>query len=169
MGCRSNDVHPTLLLKPCHVMVTWSNPKNEKNHHPKTHPVMKVLQVVSFLEFWPLRYWYDWMKLSKRRPIWAWLLIPTVGPGPSIVKKYPSHYSELFLSLNWYDFSVSAKWGICIKDHWPYVNQDQDAKPQSGASSLTKAPNQDIKDMDVLCTLKIKIESQNSELWSTRD
>ena len=94
--------------------------------------------IVSFPEFWPLQYWHNWMKLSKQRPIWAWLLIPTVGPGPSTIKKYPSHYSELFLSLNWYDFSVSAKWGICIKDHWPYVNQDQDAKPQSGASSLTK-------------------------------
>ena len=27
-----------------------------------------------------------------------------------------------------------------------------------------KAPNQDLKDMDVLCTLKIKIENQNSEM-----
>ena len=26
-----------------------------------------------------------------------------------------------------------------------------------------KAPNQDLKDMDVLCTFKIKIESQNLE------
>ena len=33
----------------------------------------------------------------------------------------------------------------------------------------SKAPNQDFKDMDVLCTLKIKIESQNSEYWRTKD
>ena len=32
-----------------------------------------------------------------------------------------------------------------------------------------KAQNQDLKDMDVLCTLKIKIESQNSEYGCTKD
>ena len=103
----------------------------------------------------------------------------------------------------------------CIKDQWPYPNQDQDAKPylwtsnphQSPASELkghgcslhlrnqvrepkfgswmyqrpviisksrfkmsnpiqdptasSKAPNQDLEDMDFLCTFNIKIESQN--------
>ena len=121
-----------------------------------------------------------------------------------------------------------------IKDQWPYPNQDQDAIPQSGTSSIlqgpkikidshnsdhmnqtlltpkwglkghgcslhlqnqdrepifktkvyqktsdhvqikikmskpsqeptvsSKAPNEDLKDIDGLCTLKIKIESQN--------
>ena len=102
-----------------------------------------------------------------------------------------------------------------IKDQWPYPNQDQDAKSQSGTSHILqsphsglkghgcswhlqnkdrqhkiqnrgvsrtsdhiqirikmpnssqkppkspKAPNQDLKDLDVLCTFKIKIESQN--------
>ena len=33
----------------------------------------------------------------------------------------------------------------------------------------SKAPNQDLKDMDVLCTLKIKIESQKSEYGCTKD
>ena len=28
-------------------------------------------------------------------------------------------------------------------------------------SASSKAPNEDLKDMDVLCTFKIKIESQN--------
>merc|ERR1712081_169509 len=32
-----------------------------------------------------------------------------------------------------------------------------------------KAPNQDLKDMDVLCTFKIKIESQNSEYGCIKD
>ena len=120
IGCRSNDVQLTLLLKPCHVMVTGSNPKNGKNHHPKTHPVMKVLQVVSFLEFWPLQYWHDWMKLSKRRPIWAWLLIPTPStstnpstaptPAPSeSIHLTILNCSELLLSFNWSDFSVSTE------------------------------------------------------------
>ena len=33
----------------------------------------------------------------------------------------------------------------------------------------SKAPKEDLKDMDVLCTLKIKIESQNSEQEYTKD
>ena len=28
----------------------------------------------------------------------------------------------------------------CIKDQWPYPNQDQDAKPQSGTSSIIQSP-----------------------------
>ena len=31
-------------------------------------------------------------------------------------------------------------WGNCIKDHWPYPNQDRDAKPQSGTYSLHQSP-----------------------------
>ena len=33
----------------------------------------------------------------------------------------------------------------------------------------SKAPNQDLKDMDVLCTFKIKIESQNLEHGFIKD
>ena len=44
---------------------------------------------------------------------------------------------------------------IQIKDKMPNPSQEQPAS--------SKAPNQDLKDMDVLCTFKIKIESQNSE------
>ena len=35
--------------------------------------------------------------------------------------------------------------------------------PSQEPPAPTKAPNQDLKDMDVLCTFKIKIESQNLE------
>ena len=48
-----------------------------------------------------------------------------------------------------------------INDQWPYTNQDQDAKTQSGTSSILQAPSQDLEDMDVLYTFQIKIESQN--------
>jgi len=40
-----------------------------------------------------------------------------------------------------------------------YSNHDQDSKPQLSY----KAQNQDFKDILVLCTLKIKIASQNLE------
>ena len=48
----------------------------------------------------------------------------------------------------------------CSKDHWSYPNQDQGTKPQE-PPAFSKAPNHDLNDDDVLCTFKIKIESQN--------
>ena len=36
-------------------------------------------------------------------------------------------------------------------------------------SASSGAPNEDLKDMDILCILKIKIESRNSEQGSTKD
>ena len=33
----------------------------------------------------------------------------------------------------------------------------------------SKATNQDLKDMDVLCTFQIKMECQNSDHWCTKD
>ena len=41
--------------------------------------------------------------------------------------------------------------------------------PNQEPPASSKAPNQDLKDMDVLCTFKIKIESQNSEYNCTKD
>ena len=34
---------------------------------------------------------------------------------------------------------------------------------------FSKTPNEDLKDMDVLCTLKIKIQSQNSDYGYIKD
>ena len=33
----------------------------------------------------------------------------------------------------------------------------------------SKAPNEDLKDIDVLCTLKVKMESKNSDLFCIKD
>ena len=49
----------------------------------------------------------------------------------------------------------------CIKDQWPYSNQDQNAKPQSGTFSILESPNEDFKDIDILYIFKISIDSQN--------
>ena len=54
----------------------------------------------------------------------------------------------------------------CIKDQWPYPNQDQDTKPQAGTF---KAPNKDLNDMDILCTLEIEIESHNLDYRCIKD
>ena len=41
--------------------------------------------------------------------------------------------------------------------------------PSQEPPASSKAPNEDLKDMDILCTFKIKIESQNSKFVSTKD
>ena len=41
--------------------------------------------------------------------------------------------------------------------------------PSQEPPASFKAPNEDLKDMDVLCTFKIKIESQNLVNGCTKD
>ena len=41
--------------------------------------------------------------------------------------------------------------------------------PSQEPPASSKAPNQDLKDMDVLCTFKINIESRNSEYGCNKD
>ena len=41
--------------------------------------------------------------------------------------------------------------------------------PSQEPPASSKAPNDDLKDMDVLCTFKIKIESYNFEQGCTKD
>ena len=43
------------------------------------------------------------------------------------------------------------------------------SNPSQEPPVSSKAPNEDLKDMDVLCTFKIKIESQNSDHWCIKD
>ena len=41
--------------------------------------------------------------------------------------------------------------------------------PSQEPPASSKAPNEDLRDMDVLCTFKIKIESQNSDRGYIKD
>ena len=52
-------------------------------------------------------------------------------------------------------------------DHIQIIIRMLNPSQEPPASSI--APNKDLKDMDVLCTFKIKIESQNSEYGCTND
>ena len=47
-----------------------------------------------------------------------------------------------------------------IKDQWQYPNKDQDARPSQEPQASFKAQSKDLKDMDVVCTLKIEIKRQ---------
>ena len=49
-----------------------------------------------------------------------------------------------------------------IKDRWTYLDQNQDAKPQSGTYIILQIPKCELKGHWCSFHLKIKIESQNS-------
>ena len=51
----------------------------------------------------------------------------------------------------------------CIKYQQPYSYQEPDVNSSEEPPASLKPPNQDLKDMDNLCTFKIKIESHNSD------
>ena len=88
----------------------------------------------------------------------------------SILKSPKSGLEGLRCSLHpWNQDRYQNSGYRCINDQWTYPDQDQDANPQSGTSSILQNPNEDLKDMDVLCTFKIKIESQNLDHGYTKD
>ena len=57
----------------------------------------------------------------------------------------------------------------CLKEQWKRTKKDQDPKPQSETSSILQTPNEDLKEMGVLCTFKIKIESLNLDHGFIKD
>ena len=56
-----------------------------------------------------------------------------------------------------------------LKDHWPYLNHDQDTKPQPGSSSTLQSPKWGLKGHGCSLHLQIKIESQNLDHGYTKD
>ena len=73
--------------------------------------------------------------------------------------------SSKFLNKDWKDMDILCTFKIkiesqnldhgYIKDRWPYLNQDQDENPSQEPPASSKDPNEDFKDMDVLCAFKI--------------
>ena len=96
---------------------------------------------------------------------------------PNLSQKSPVSSKGQNLDFKDMDFLCTFKINIesynfehgCTKDQSPYQNQDQDTKLQSGTSSILQSSNWDLKDMDILCTFKIKIESQDLEHSCTKD
>ena len=52
----------------------------------------------------------------------------------------------------------------CIKDQWPYPNHNQDAKPQSGASSILQNPK--IGQKGHGCSLHLHHQDRKPKFWS---
>ena len=57
----------------------------------------------------------------------------------------------------------------CIKDQWPYINQNKYANPSQEHPASSKDQNLGLKEIDILCNFKIKIESQNLEHGCIKD
>ena len=53
----------------------------------------------------------------------------------------------------------------CIKDHWPYSYQDQDAKPQSGTSSILQSTKWDLKEYRCALHLQNQVRGQKFGSW----
>ena len=56
----------------------------------------------------------------------------------------------------------------CTNGQWPYPNQYQDAKPQSGTSSVLQSPKSGLKGHGCSLHLQIKMERQNSDSGCTK-
>ena len=52
----------------------------------------------------------------------------------------------------------------CIKDQWPYPNQDQDVRPQSGTSSFLHSPKQGLKGH--VCSLHLQNQDREPKFWT---
>ena len=65
------------------------------------------------------------------------------------------------------EIKKSAHW--FIKYQWPYPNKIKMPNPSQEHLASSKAQYEDLKDMDVLCTLKIKKENQNLDHEYTKD
>ena len=86
---------------------------------------------------------------------------------------------SIFSELNWADIwaDLSFYWSERAETFRADPNKTHDkiqiknkmSNPSQEPPASSKAPNEDLKDMDVLCTFKIKIESQNSEYGCTKD
>ena len=71
-------------------------------------------------------------------------------------------------SMTWMSFKIKIESQNlehgCIKDQWPYPNQDQDAKPLSGTSSTLQSPKWGLKGHG--CSLHLQIQDREPKFRS---
>ena len=93
--------------------------------------------------------------------------MPTPNQEPPVSSKVPMQDLKDMDVLCTFKIKIESQYfeQWCIKDYWPYLNQDPDFKPLGPS----KSPNQDLKDNDVLCTFKINILRQNLEYGCIKD
>ena len=97
--------------------------------------------------------------------------MPNPSQEPPVSSKAPNEDLKDIDVLCTFRFKIESQNSNhgCIKDQWPYPNHDQNAKPQSGTSSILQSPKWGLRSTDVLCTLKFRIESQNLDHGCIKD
>ena len=138
------------------------------------------------LYFW-WKMW-DWMKntilliqslLSKLslspKPSQSWAeltLITRLHPPHRTHRTAPAKVSSelfwavlsCFSALTYLISQFLLNWGKYIKDQWPYPNQYQDAKPQSGTSSVLQSPKWGLKGHG--CSLHLQNQDREPKFGS---
>ena len=97
--------------------------------------------------------------------------MPNSSQEPPMSSKAPSEDLKDMDVLCTFKISIESKkldQGY-IKNQWSYPNKIKMPNPTQEPPASSKAPNEDSKDMDVLCTFKIKIESQNLDHGCIKD
>ena len=97
--------------------------------------------------------------------------IPNPSQEPAASSKAPNQVlkdMDFLCAFKIKPYSQNVKMGVSmISDHIQIKMKIPNPSQEPPVSS--KAPNQDLKDMDVLCTFKIKIEGQNSDDGCVKD
>ena len=117
-------------------------------------------------------------KSRKRAKIWINVVSKTSNhiqnkikiPNPS-QETLASGFQGHGWSVHLQNQDIEPKFGSCVYQRPVTISKSrsrcQNLNQKPPASS--KAPNEDFKDMDVLCTFKIKIESPNSDHGCVKD
>ena len=93
---------------------------------------------------------------------------PPTHPGTNLSELIKDLLSWLYPSFHWSECGKKFREDPNkVPDHIKIKIRMSNPSQEPPASS--KTPNQDMKDMDVLCTFKIKIESQNSDQGCVKD
>ena len=88
--------------------------------------------------------------------------MPNSNQEPPATSKAPNEDLKDMDVLCTFKYKIESQNSVhgYIKDQWPYPNQDQDAKPNSQNSSILQSPKSGLKDIDILCSFKVKSDSQ---------
>ena len=104
------------------------------------------------------RYIKDQWPYTNQDQAWA---VSKVKSQPAIQPAGHLSYNFCQLQLNWETQNLDHG---CVKDQWSYCNQDQDAKPQSGTSSVLQSPKWWLKGHG--CSLHLQNQDREQKFGS---
>ena len=92
--------------------------------------------------------------------------LPNTSQEPPVSSKAPNKDSEDMNVLCTFKIKIESQTSDhgYIKDQWPYPNQDQDAKSQSGTSSILQSPKWGLKGHG--CSLHLQNQDREPKFGS---